>query len=139
MTMTVEPTALVGPGLDRVDGPAKVTGAARYPSDFDFPNLAHAALVRSTIAAGTIRGIATGAAEAAPGVLALLTHQNAPKLQRARASLMRLTPPPSPPLQTAAIDHYGQYVAVVVAETPQQASAAARLVEVTYDPGEALL
>jgi CO/xanthine dehydrogenase Mo-binding subunit len=134
------PTArLIGPGVDRVDGPDKVTGAARYPSDFDYPNLAHAALVRSTIAAGTIRGIATGAAEAAPGVLALLTHQNAPKLQRARASLMTLTPPPLPPLQTPAIDHYGQYVAVVVAETPQQASAAARLVEVTYDPGEALL
>ena len=139
MTATIQTAKLVGPGVDRVDGPDKVTGAARYPSDFDLPNLAHAALVRSTIAAGTISGIATGAAEAAPGVLVVLTHQNAPKLHKARASLMTLTPPPGPPLQTAAIDHYGQYVAVVVAETPQQASAAAGLVEVNYDPGEALL
>jgi xanthine dehydrogenase YagR molybdenum-binding subunit len=139
VTATIQTAKLVGPGVDRVDGPDKVTGAARYPNDFDFPNLAHAALVRSTIAAGTIRGIATAAAEAAPGVLAVLTHQNAPKLHKARASLMTLTPPPEPPLQTAEIDHYGQYVAVVVAETPQQASAAARLVEVDCDHGEALL
>jgi xanthine dehydrogenase YagR molybdenum-binding subunit len=139
MTATMQIAKLVGPGVDRVDGPDKVTGAARYPSDFDLPNLAHAALVRSTIAAGTIRSIATGAAEAAPGVLSVLTHQNAPKLHRARGSLMTLTPPPEPPLQTAEIDHYGQYVAVVVAETPQQAAAAASLVEVDYDHGEALL
>ena len=83
MTATIQTAKLVGPGVDRVDGPDKVTGAARYPSDFDRPDLAHAALVRSTIAAGTISGIATGAAEAAPGVLAVLTHQNAPKLHRA--------------------------------------------------------
>jgi xanthine dehydrogenase YagR molybdenum-binding subunit len=137
VTVTIRTAKLVGPGVDRVDGPRKVTGAARYPSDFDFPNLAHAALVRSTIAAGTIRGIATGAAESAPGVLAVLTHQNAPRLHRGRRNMM--TPPPDPPLQTAEIDHYGQYVAVVVASTPQQASVAARLVEVNYDPGEALL
>jgi CO/xanthine dehydrogenase Mo-binding subunit len=137
VTATIQTAKLVGPGVDRVDGPDKVTGAARYPSDFSLPNLAHAALVRSTIAAGTIRGITTGAAEAAPGVLAVLTHQNAPRLHRGRRNVM--TPPPDPPLQSDKIDHYGQYVAVVVAETPQQASAAARLVEVDYDPGQALL
>jgi xanthine dehydrogenase YagR molybdenum-binding subunit len=137
VTATIQTAKLVGRGVDRVDGPDKVTGAARYPSDFSLPNLAHAALVRSTIAAGTIRGITTGAAEAAPGVLAVLTHQNAPRLHRGRRNVM--TPPPDPPLQSDKIDHYGQYVAVVVAETPQQASAAARLVEVDYDPGQALL
>jgi CO/xanthine dehydrogenase Mo-binding subunit len=139
MTATIQTAKLIGPGVDRVDGPEKVTGAARYPSDFDLPNLAHAALVRSRIAAGRIAGIDTGIAETAPGVLAVLTHQNAPKLHRARASLMTLTPPPDPPLQSDTIDHYGQYVAVVAAETPQQATAAARLVEVDYDPGQALL
>jgi xanthine dehydrogenase YagR molybdenum-binding subunit len=137
VTATIQTAKLVGRGVDRVDGPDKVTGAARYPSDFSLPNLAHAALVRSTIAAGTIRGITTGAAEAATGVLAVLTHQNAPRLHRGRRNVM--TPPPDPPLQSDKIDHYGQYVAVVVAETPQQASAAARLVEVDYDPGQALL
>jgi CO/xanthine dehydrogenase Mo-binding subunit len=137
MTLTAETAKLVGPGVDRVDGPRKVTGAADYPTDFDFPNLAHAALVRSTVAAGTIAGIATAAAEAAPGVLAVLTHENAPKLHHGKRNLM--TPPPDPPLQTREVDHYGQYVAVVVASTPQQAAAAARLVEVDYDRGQALL
>jgi xanthine dehydrogenase YagR molybdenum-binding subunit len=137
MSVTVETAPLVGPGVDRVDGPRKVTGAARYPGDFSFPNLAHAALVRSTIAAGTIARIDTGAAASAPGVLTVLTHQNAPRLHRGRRNVM--TPPPEPPLQTGKIDHYGQYVAVVVAETPQQAAAAARLVEVHYTPGEPLL
>jgi CO/xanthine dehydrogenase Mo-binding subunit len=68
--------------VDRVDGPLKVTGAAPYPSDFDFPHLAHAALVRSTIAAGRIRAMDTVAAAAVPGVLAIITHQNAPPLAR---------------------------------------------------------
>jgi hypothetical protein len=49
---TLERVRLVGAGVDRVDGPRKVTGSAPYPNDFSFPNLAHAALVRSTIAAG---------------------------------------------------------------------------------------
>jgi CO/xanthine dehydrogenase Mo-binding subunit len=53
-TTIVAPPALVGPGVDRVDGRLKVTGAARYPSDFSLPEMAYAALVRSTIAAGTI-------------------------------------------------------------------------------------
>jgi xanthine dehydrogenase YagR molybdenum-binding subunit len=130
MTLTVEKADLVGPGVDRVDGPLKVTGAARYPGDHSLPNLAHAALVRSTITAGTITSIDTSAAEAAPGVLAVLTHHNAPTLHRARPKL--ITPPPDPPLQTARIGHHGQSVAVVVAETPQQAAAAARRVSVAY-------
>ena len=135
--MTAETVPVVGPGVDRVDGPLKVTGAARYPSDFGFPNLAYVSLVRSTIAAGTISSIDTVAAEAAPGVLAVITHENAPELHRAKWNI--LTPPPEPPLQTSEIAYYGQYVAVVVAETPQQASAAARLIEVDYDHGDAVL
>ncbi len=82
---TLEAVRLVGVGVDRVDGPRKVTGAAPYPNDFSFPNLAHGALVRATIAAGRIRRIDTGQAEAAPGVLAVITHQNAPRLGRAPA------------------------------------------------------
>ena len=78
MTRTVESHTVVGPGVDRVDGPLKVTGEARYPSDFSFPNLAYASLVRSRIAVGTIRRVDPSAAEAAPGVLAVITHENAP-------------------------------------------------------------
>jgi CO/xanthine dehydrogenase Mo-binding subunit len=139
MTMSPEKPTVVGPSIDRVDGPLKVTGAARYPSDFSLPNLAYASLARSTIAVGTIRSIDTSAAEAAPGVLAVITHENAPKLHKARPKLMSLTPPPEPPLQTGEIGHYGEYLAVVVANTPQQASAAARLIEIDYEPREAAL
>jgi CO/xanthine dehydrogenase Mo-binding subunit len=71
---------IIGDPVDRIDGPLKVTGSALYPSDFTFPDLTHAVLVQSTIAAGTIRGIDTAKAEAAPGVLAVITHENAPAL-----------------------------------------------------------
>ena len=64
---TTERSTIAGPGVDRVDGPLKVTGAAPYPSDLSFDGLAHAVLVQSTIAAGTIRRIDTADAEAAPG------------------------------------------------------------------------
>ena len=64
---TIPREQIIGEPVDRVDGPSKVTGAARYPSDSTSPDLAHAVLVQSTIAAGTIRGIDAGKAEAAPG------------------------------------------------------------------------
>jgi CO/xanthine dehydrogenase Mo-binding subunit len=137
--MTARPKDLVGPGVDRVDAPLKVTGGARYPSDLSFENQAHAAFVRSTIGAGRITGIDTSAAESAAGVLAVITHANAPRLRKARAKLMTLTPPPDPPLQTDEVGHWGEYVAVVVADSPQQAAAAARAVSVEYEVGEAAL
>jgi xanthine dehydrogenase YagR molybdenum-binding subunit len=134
---TVEAARAVGAGVDRVDGPAKVTGAAPYPSDVGDPDMTHAALVRATIAAGRIRAIDPAAAEAAPGVLAVITHHNSPRLGRATAS--QLAPQLPPPLQDDRILHYGQYVAVVVARTAEQATAAARLVEVDYEEAEPLL
>jgi xanthine dehydrogenase YagR molybdenum-binding subunit len=136
-TATEGPPALVGPGVDRVDGRLKVMGAARYPSDFNLPGMAHAALVGSTIAAGTIRRLDTARAAAAPGVLAVITHRNAGRLHKAKRNLVY--PPPPPPLQDTTITYHGQYVAMVVAETRQQAAAAARLVEVTYHRDEPVL
>ena len=138
MTTTVAaPPALVGPGVDRVDGRLKVIGAAHYPSDFSSPDMAHAALVRSTIPAGTIARLDTARAAAMPGVLAVITHENADRLHKAKRNLV--FPPPPPPLQDAKISYHGQYVAMVVAETRQQAAAAARLVEVTYERDEPVL
>jgi xanthine dehydrogenase YagR molybdenum-binding subunit len=135
--MTIEAVRLIGPGVDRVDGPLKVTGSAPYSIDFGYPDLAHAALVRATVAAGRIRGIEAAAAEAAPGVLTVITHRNAPQLRRGPDTpFWRQT---VPPLQDDRILHHGQYVAVVVADTAEQASAAARLVEIDYEPAEALL
>jgi CO/xanthine dehydrogenase Mo-binding subunit len=137
MTQLADVPPLVGAGVDRVDGPRKVTGAARYPSDFSYPDLAYAAFVRSTIAAGTLRRIDSGRAAAAPGVLAVITHENAPELHRGKRNL--ITPPPDPPLQSSEIRYYGQYVAVVVADTPQEAVAGASLVEVEYDRSDAIV
>jgi CO/xanthine dehydrogenase Mo-binding subunit len=133
----IEAEPLVGAGVDRVDGPRKVTGAAPYPNDFSYANLAHAVLVRATVPAGWIRDIDSVAAEAAPGVLAVITHRNAPKLGRGPDTPLWRQPPP--PLQDDRVLHYGQYVAVVVATTAEQATAAARLVEVDYEPAEPLL
>lgn len=135
--MTIEAVRLIGPGVDRVDGPLKVTGAAPYPADFGYPEMAHAVLVRATIPAGRILGFRTAAAEAAPGVLAVITHRNAPHLNRGPDTPIWRQPPP--PLQDDRVLHYGQYVGLLVAETVEEANAAGRLVEVDYDAAEPLL
>jgi xanthine dehydrogenase YagR molybdenum-binding subunit len=128
---------VIGAPLDRVDGPLKVTGRAHYPSDVDAANSAHAALVQSTVAAGRIVGIDTTAAEAAPGVVAVITHLNAPRLRR--GPMTALGASPSPPLQDDRILHHGQHVALVVADTPEEATYAASLVTVEYAATEAVL
>lgn len=120
-----------------MDAPLKVTGSAHYPNDFSYPGMAHAALVRSTIAAGRIRAIDSAAAEAAPGVLTVITHVTAPQLERGPMTL--LGPSPPAPLQDDRILHYGQHVAIVVADTAEQAKHAASLVRVEYETAVALL
>src|ERR1700730_17991217 len=114
--MTTAPRVkIIGASVDRVDGPLKVTGAALYPSDFTYPDLTHAVLVQSTIAAGTIRVIDTTKAEAAPGVLAVITHENAPAL--VEGPMTRLGPSPPFPLKDNPILHRGQHVADVGGRT----------------------
>ncbi len=128
---------VVGAGIDRVDAPLKVTGAARYPNDFSLPGMVHAALVGSTVAAGRIRDIDVSRAEAAPGVLTVVTHLDAPPLERGPMTLLGGSPPA--PLQDDRILHHGQHIAVVVAETAEQARYAARLVRVDYETADAVL
>jgi CO/xanthine dehydrogenase Mo-binding subunit len=124
-------STLIGPGIDRVDAPAKVCGAAPYTIDVTYPGLAHAAVVCSSIASGRVIAIDDADARAASGVLTVITHETAPKLTHAQFGL--LGPAPPPPLQGDRINHHGQYVAVVVAATPHEATAAARLVNVDYE------
>ena len=128
---TTTTVGVVGTPRDRVDGRLKVMGAATYPIDVTIPGLAHAVLVQSTVTSGRVRHIAVDAAERAPGVLAIITHVNAPALAHGAVTL--LGPSPLPPLQSDAILHYGQHVAVVVAETREQAQSAAALIEITYE------
>ena len=134
---TARREAIIGEPVDRVDGPLKVTGAAPYPSDFTFPDLTHAVVVQSTIAAGTITGIDAANAEAAPGVLAVITHENAPALLE--GPMTPLGPSPPVPLKDNRILHQGQHVVVVVARTREDARAAARLVEIDYEQAAPLL
>ncbi|MFJ9850576.1 xanthine dehydrogenase family protein molybdopterin-binding subunit [Streptomyces sp. NPDC101150] len=134
---TVKSAPVVGAGVNRVDGPRKVSGAAPYPTDFDIPGQTYGALVQSTIAAGRIVRMDTSAAEAAPGVLAVLTHATMPGLDR--GPMTDIGPSPPAPMQDDRILHHGQHIAFVVAETQERATAAARLVEVDYERTEPLL
>jgi xanthine dehydrogenase YagR molybdenum-binding subunit len=133
---------VVGSARDRVDGRLKVTGAATYPIDVSLPDIAYAVLVGSTITSGRILHIAVDTAERAPGVLAVITHLNAPALAPVSATWRMgdpIGPQPLPPFQSDAVLHYGQHVAMVVAETMEQAHAAAALIEVTYERETAVL
>lgn len=112
----------------RVDGKAKVTGQAKYSAEYKLPNMANGYMVTSTIAKGKITAIETAEAEKAPGVIKVLTYKNAPKLPGA-ATKMKDTVA----LQSDEIFFSAQPIAVVVAETFEQAAYAAELIKTTYD------
>jgi len=123
----------VGQPLSRVDGKLKVTGAARYASDWPEDSMAYAVLVGSTIANGRIKSIDTSKAEKLPGVLSILTYQNAPKLKPVSTSESDVRPAQRRlPLQEPIIYYNEQYVAVVVANTLEEAQRAAPLVAIEY-------
>jgi xanthine dehydrogenase YagR molybdenum-binding subunit len=127
MTATTTPTTrAVGTPRDRVDGPDKVRGTARYAFDQPVDHPAYLYPVQATIAAGRITGIDTSAAEAEPGVLAVLTHENAPKLAWT-------DDPEIAVLHTDQVLFRGQVVAAAVAETSETARHAAGLVRVDYE------
>ncbi|ESX11570.1 xanthine dehydrogenase family protein molybdopterin-binding subunit [Mesorhizobium sp. LSJC264A00] len=129
----------VGGRLSRVDGPAKITGAAKYAVEQQLDGLTYGVLVESTIASGKVRSIDTSAAEAAPGVLKVLTPDTIMPLKT--ASDWFGTPPPDKPYCPLARDitFSGQHVAAVIAETFEQAVAAAALVKVSYDETPAIV
>ncbi len=113
--------------IDRIDGPLKVSGRAPYAYEYhqDFPNAAYGFVLGSSVPKGRIASLDTKAAEAMPGVLLVLTHANTPKMSDEGEHN-------APQLQGAEIKQYEQAVAFVVAETFEQARAAARAVKVTY-------
>ncbi|GIF95785.1 xanthine dehydrogenase family protein molybdopterin-binding subunit [Catellatospora citrea] len=127
----------VGKGIDRVDGPHKVTGTAPYASDITLPGMVHAVVVTSTVGAGTVTKIDTSALLTLPGVRAVFTHENFPRLNPPPPVLFGEAP--VAPMQDGRIVFHGQEVAVVVADTLQEATEAARLIEVTYAPEPVLL
>src|SRR5438128_1133433 len=133
-------TAFIGQPVSRVDGRQKVTGAATYAAEFRMPGLAHGAIVRSTVANGRVASIDGAAAERALGVVAVLTHRNAPKLAY-RAHKAMVDPAVGERLhvlQEDRVNHQGQPIALVIADTLEQATHAATLVRVTYAPENAI-
>ena len=127
----------IGQPVDRVDGHVKTTGKARFAAEHPHPGLTHAAIVHATIARGRITTLDTDAAVAVPGVVAVLTHRNAPPLRPAP----EVNPLDFNTLFTGTSVRYldtdevhwdGQPIAVVVAETPAAAREAAALVRAEY-------
>ncbi|MGX1032033.1 CO/xanthine dehydrogenase Mo-binding subunit [Streptomyces ambofaciens] len=136
-TATTGRTALkgvVGTPHTRVEGRDKVTGAARYAGEIPFADLAHGWLVLSTVARGRIRAIDTEPVLAMPGVLAVLHHGNAPRVDTDYIGLLGMSPDPTAAVfQQDRVHHVGWPVALVVAETPEQAREAAEALVVAYD------
>ncbi len=125
---------IIGASVPRIDGAFKTTGAAQYTADFHFANLAHAVPVQSTIASGSIKRLDVSAAEKMPGVLLALHHGNADALYRVVPNEFSATSSEArPPFEDEKIYYWGQYVAVVIAETLEQAVAGANAVKVEYE------
>jgi xanthine dehydrogenase YagR molybdenum-binding subunit len=129
-----------GTGINRKDGLAKVTGTATYAAEHQIPNLVHGYLVTANIANGKIKSINTQAAETAPGVIAVFTHKNAPKIFKPSNNFVnskiyeaRL------PLADDTIHYAGQIIGLVVADTFEQARDAAHLVKVEYTTQKPIL
>ncbi len=123
----------IGKPIDRIEGRLKVTGMAKYATEFPVENKVYAQAVNSTIAKGEIVSIDTSEAEKAAGVLAVLTHKNAEKLKAFEEEMPELgTTTIAPVLQSNKVHYYGEYVGLVVAETFEQATYAAKLVKVKY-------
>jgi len=127
-------TRAIGTPLDRIEGREKVTGAARYAYEYQAENLAYAEPVQAHIAKGTIRSIDTTETLAQPGVIAVIWNENAPKLADDADAELAL-------LQSRRVAYRGQYVAAVVADTPEAAREGQRLLRIEYDeePHDVLL
>ena len=129
--------AVIGKPIDRIDARLKVTGAAKYAAEFNQPQMAYAFPVRSTIGKGTITKIDVSAATGTSGVVTVITHENAMRLKELKNPMELLMVggllgENLVPLQDNKVHYFGQYIALVVAETYEQARNAAALVKVTY-------
>jgi xanthine dehydrogenase YagR molybdenum-binding subunit len=148
--MMATETNILGPARNRVDGPLKVTGRAKYAVEFEMPKCAYGWPVEANVAKARITAIDVRAAQSAPGVLTVVTHENAPKPKGLGApnegrseeeaktnqgirNELRI------PLSDDRVYYAGQYIALLVAESIEQARYAARLVRVSYAPEEPLL
>jgi xanthine dehydrogenase YagR molybdenum-binding subunit len=132
--------SIIGQPLNRTDGIAKVTGAARYAAEHPLPGMTHAVMVTSTIPSGRVVGIDTRAADEVPGVLFIMTHENAMQLpEKTRSG--KLSPPIGRVLsllQYDAVHYNNEPVAVVVADTLEHARDAAARLRIDYEISPAI-
>src|SRR6476620_2677722 len=130
-----EPHMAVGKPADRADAVPKVTGRAKFAAEVDAPGLSHAAVVTSTVARGRVTGYDTAAAEKVPGLIAVVTPRNVGPMKAVPRDLIPGDRPPvelRAPLADDRVQHFGQAIAVVVAETFEAATFAAARVKVSY-------
>lgn len=125
-------TKYIGKEMSRVDGFAKVTGRAKYAAEFKVPEMAYGFLATGSIARGTIKSIDTAEASKAPGVIKIYTHQNFPAILPTPAANAQANPQFRALVSDKIIFNL-QPIALVVAETFEQARYAARLITATYD------
>ncbi|RDE06884.1 xanthine dehydrogenase family protein molybdopterin-binding subunit [Sphingomonas aracearum] len=126
----------IGRPVSRIDGPLKVGGQARYAAEFALDGMVYAALAYSTIARGRILAIDTKAAEAVPGVVLVMTHENAPRMNKVPLFLTDQKAAGGvdlPIFQDPEVHWNGQPVAAVLAETQEQADHARSLLRITYE------
>jgi xanthine dehydrogenase YagR molybdenum-binding subunit len=123
---------MIGAGVNRVDGPAKVTGRATYAYEHQERDVLYGVVITATIARGQIQTIDVSDAEQAPGVRAVLTHENVPGQGVRNESLPWPYWAANPTISSAEIHHYGDAVGLVVAATLEQAQAASRLIMIQY-------
>src|ERR1700754_2053712 len=127
--------SFIGRPQSRIDGPLKVCGRATYTSDVDLPGMLYAVPVGATIASGRITSLEFAAAQAMPGVKLILHRGNIGRFYRISGNSIDtgFVDENRPPFEDDVIRYYGQYVALVVADTFEAASAAAGAVKVGYD------
>jgi len=128
---------LIGAPVSRLDGPLKVQGKAHFAAEFPMDRMAYAALAYSTISKGRIATLDTGEAEAASGVVLVMTHRNAPRLKPTPLFMSAAKAAGGDDLtvmQDDLIHWNGQPIAIVLAETQEQADHAKSLIRTTYEP-----
>ena len=130
---------MIGQPTNRIDGPKKVTGTATYAGEQwtnDIGQPLYGVIVGATIGRGTITSMNTTLAERAPGVRFVLTHKNAPPQAQPDPAVPSLYSRALPVLSRAEVRHYGEPIALVIADTFEQARAGAALVHVEYTPSD---
>ncbi|WP_419800759.1 xanthine dehydrogenase family protein molybdopterin-binding subunit [Mucilaginibacter sp.] len=133
---------IVGKPINRVDGKLKVTGGATYSAEFNVKNMVHGVAVLSTVSKGRIKNFNTATAEKVPGVIGILTYKNSMQLHSPSSSDPgggRYAEKDLLPLQNDRVYYNGQMIAVVMAETLEQAEHASHLVKVEYMPEEPVI